>query len=309
MNTSVTCAFCAQSATIHGAPDVDGHEWRCTRCGTYLLTGTAESGFRSKVIKNPGAISGWIRQLNAAGIAPSIDASLAAAVRELKKPTFKVRAERYLVTAVGKCAKLNDEFPVNAPDLVGASYSDDDREVTVVRKYLEEEHLIYPRHAGGHYRISARGYIASDELAVRRAASTQAFVAMWFDPAMDHVYETGLKAGIQNAGYAPMIIRNKEHANKIDDEIIAEIRRSAFLVADFTGQRGGVYFEAGFAMGLGMPIIWTCKNDEISKLHFDIRQYNCIDWSDPADLATRLQKRIEALLGHGPQTMGQPAKT
>lgn len=42
-----------------------------------------------------------------------------------------------------------------------------------------------------------------------------------------------------------MLILNKEHANKIDDEIIAEIRRSAFLVADFTGQRQNVYFETG----------------------------------------------------------------
>lgn len=48
-----------------------------------------------------------------------------------------------------------------------------------------------------------------------------------------------------------MMIGSKEHSNKIDDEIIGEIRRSAFIVADFTGHRGGVYFEAGFAMGLG----------------------------------------------------------
>ena len=42
--------------------------------------------------------------------------------------------------------------------------------------------------------------------------------------------------------------------NKIDDEIVAEIRRSKFIIADFShgsdGARGGVYFEAGFAHGL-----------------------------------------------------------
>jgi hypothetical protein len=41
------------------------------------------------------------------------------------------------------------------------------------------------------------------------------------------------------------------------------------LVADFTGQRGGVYWEAGFAQGLGIPVIRTCKSDELWKLHFD----------------------------------------
>jgi hypothetical protein len=53
----------------------------------------------------------------------------------------------------------------------------------------------------------------------------------------------------------------------VDDEIIAEIRRSRFLVADFTCEpekvRGGVYFETCFAMGLNIPIIWTCKDTSL----------------------------------------------
>ena len=40
-----------------------------------------------------------------------------------------------------------------------------------------------------------------------------------------------------------------------------QIRKSKFLIADFTGQRGGVYYEAGFAYGLGLPVIWTCRKD------------------------------------------------
>jgi nucleoside 2-deoxyribosyltransferase len=78
----------------------------------------------------------------------------------------------------------------------------------------------------------------------------------------------------RNAGFSAMLIPDKEHANKIDDEIIAEIRRSAFLVADFTGHRQNVYFETGFAMGSNLPVIWTCRKGDIPKLHFDVRQYN-----------------------------------
>jgi hypothetical protein len=70
-------------------------------------------------------------------------------------------------------------------------------------------------------------------------------------------------------------------------------------VADFTGHRGGVYFEAGFALGMNLPVIWTCRQDCLPDLHFDIRQFNCIDWKTPEDLAGRLQNRIEALLGTG----------
>lgn len=112
------------------------------------------------------------------------------------------------------------------------------------------------------------------------------------------------------AGYQALIMNKKEHVNRIDDEIIADIRRSRFVVADFThgekGVRGGVYFEAGFSQGLGLPVIWTCREDMLSeesesKLHFDIRQYNFLGWSENnlGDFKNRLQKRIEAILGRG----------
>jgi hypothetical protein len=256
---------------------------------------------RDKPLKSAGAVSGWIRQQNSVGIVPSIDSKHSTLLRMMRKPPFTVRAERYLTSAAQRCKKLDDEFKPDTPELIGASYGDDVAEAVILRKYLEEEGFISSRQAGSTYRISARGYMACDELAAKRAASTQAFVAMWFAPEMNGAYDSGIKPAIEAAGYSPMIIRGKEHVNKIDDEIIAEIRRSAFLVADFTGHRGGVYFEAGFAMGLGLPVIWSCKAEDIGELHFDIRQYNCIDWTEPVDLARRLQKRIEALLGQGPR--------
>jgi nucleoside 2-deoxyribosyltransferase len=61
-------------------------------------------------------------------------------------------------------------------------------------------------------------------------------------------------------------------------------------------QRGGVYFEAGFAMGLGKLVIWTCHEDDVEKLHFDTRQYNHIVWTDATDLKEKLMLRIEATL-------------
>jgi nucleoside 2-deoxyribosyltransferase len=126
---------------------------------------------------------------------------------------------------------------------------------------------------------------------------------MWFSDEMKPAYNQGFEPGIRSAGFQPMLIRNKEHSNKIDDEIIAEIRRSAFLVTDFTGHRQNVYFETGFAIGLGLQVIWTCRKDHIGELHFDIRQYNCIDWESETELAQRLQHRIEAMFGQGPLTL------
>jgi hypothetical protein len=81
---------------------------------------------------------------------------------------------------------------------------------------------------------------------------------------------------------------------------MAEIRRSRFVVADYTGQRAGVYFEAGFALGLGLTVIPTCQADEIGKLHFDIRHLNTLTWNTPSELCDALTKRIRAVIGTGP---------
>jgi hypothetical protein len=72
-------------------------------------------------------------------------------------------------------------------------------------------------------------------------------------------------------------------------------------VADVTGQRNGVYFESGFALGLSLPVVWACRRDEIGKLHFDTNHLNHIDWADVEDLRTRLSRRILATIGRGPR--------
>ena len=72
-------------------------------------------------------------------------------------------------------------------------------------------------------------------------------------------------------------------------------------MADFTGHRGGVYFEAGFALGLGLQVIWTVRKDALEGSHFDTRQFNFIQWEDGKlpEFRAALQNRIEATIGRG----------
>ena len=170
-----------------------------------------------------------------------------------------------------------------------------------------EEQLLRELH--GRYTLTPSGLRRLDALQGYGVDSKQAFVAMWFNPQMDQPYADGFAIAIRDSGYDPLRIDKKEHSNKIDDEIIAEIRRSRFIVADFTCgiiengghpvgiARGGVYYEAGFAQGIGLPVIWTVRADCIEHVHFDIRQYSHIVWEDAADLRTRLSARIGAVIG------------
>ena len=163
-----------------------------------------------------------------------------------------------------------------------------------------------------HIRLTPAGVKRLEELGTEAVSSDQAFVAMWFGESVNDAYEKGIEPAIKDAGYRPLRIDKKEHNNKIDDEIVAEIRRSRFIVCDFTCAviehenkqiaipRGGVYFEAGFAQGLGIPVIWTCRADQIEHVHFDTRQFNHITWNTPEELHQNLRNRIGAVIGDGP---------
>ena len=180
-------------------------------------------------------------------------------------------------------------------------------EISYLLNYLTDKKWLKAEPAGEYntqYLLTVEGYARLAETGNTFRESPQAFVAMWFDPSMEPVWREGVKPAVEDAGYEPIRIDLKPHANKIDDEIIAEIRRSRFIVADFThgekGARGSVYYEAGFAHGLNIPVIFTCRKDMLDEIHFDTRQYPHIVWEDPKELGRQLAKRISAVIGDGP---------
>ncbi|OHB61054.1 MAG: hypothetical protein A2167_04440 [Planctomycetes bacterium RBG_13_46_10] len=137
-----------------------------------------------------------------------------------------------------------------------------------------------------------------ENLQKTEVGNKRAFVAMWFDKSMDDYYKNGVKKAIEDAGYVPVRIDLQNFNEKICDEIIAEIKRTKFLIADFSGMRTGVFFEAGFAKGLGREVIFTVRKEDIEGLneHFDTRQYNHIVYDSPEDLRKKLYNRICATI-------------
>jgi hypothetical protein len=114
------------------------------------------------------------------------------------------------------------------------SYSADDEELSILLEILEGDGLIKVEGAiPTTVRLTPAGLIQAEELSQPGAAYLQGFVAMSFDPSMDVAYTSGFDPGIRAAGYRPFRIDGKEHINGISDEILAEIRRSRFLVADY----------------------------------------------------------------------------
>jgi hypothetical protein len=156
--------------------------------------------------------------------------------------------------------------------------------------------------------LTLRGWERLPEVQRGGRLSNRAFVAMSFEEGLKPLYENAIEPAIRESGYDPLRMDRHEHVNRIDDEIIAQIKRSRFMVADFTRQRYGVYFESGMMMGLGRTVIWLSDKRELDegKLHFDIRQFNFIAYESLEDAKTRLYNRILAVEGEGPGQFEKP---
>lgn len=294
--------------------------------GEFFISGTANAMLANLDDKRKALLTYWlVKQRRLGSTRPEISSKSLEDLTGMSFPSVVERADgllRYLAsrsdllgTVVMFRAPENTSKPDSGNALMAWTASQKVSEVITLAEYANSEKWIEHRverpktldEIGDTHEIMLRppGYARLAALDGSGAVSDQAFVAMWFDDSMNDAYEEGIAAAIREAGYEPMRIDKKNHNNKIDDEIIAEIRRSRFVVADFThgcsGARGGVYYEAGFAHGLNMPVIFTCRFDAMSDLHFDTRQYNHIAWKDVDDLKDQLSKRISATIGDGPK--------
>jgi nucleoside 2-deoxyribosyltransferase len=293
------CLICHENINYR---DLGGStEIICPRCTTYKVSSTSFSILRQKELSQRQItnISGWLRE-NTGYI---ISSDGLKKLEQIRTPSLFDRADKLLVNIENMSSYAGEVFQSDSSWLAMA-WAVNDEELSEIISYLISADRLtsVSRTLEAHdVKISPAGWAYLDSIKNVNAQSVQGFVAMWFDDGMREVYEDAISVGIEKAGYKPHRVDLREHNEKIDDEIIAQIRKSRFVLADFTGHRGGVYYEAGYAKGLGLEVIWTCREDQLDALHFDIRQYNCIVWrqDDLSDFCRRIQFRIEAVLGQG----------
>lgn len=144
--------------------------------------------------------------------------------------------------------------------------------------------------------LTYQGFNYLVSLEAERIVSNNCFVAMSFDESR-RPYRNVIEAAITSAGYQPIIVdvAHVDSDQTINDRIIADIRKCKFCVADFTQQRNGIYFEAGFALGLGRPVIYACeKADFDANSHFDLKPFQHVLYDSAEQLGRLLKNKIDA---------------
>jgi len=314
MNTTKTqsenpCPLCNQEAEVRSILERDIKQVRCERCGRFDITDELQQILPR--LESRHLIAGVTREMSERRSDPLI--LQRANIEQLRKlaPANKDVSDksRRLLLALARRTRvpgkvervaLTRDYPL--------AYAQDSDELRYYLRHLAELKLARITEAAGvvwDFVLTPKGWDEVSRAEVPNLQSERCFVAMWFDRQMDSAYHSGIQPALEDdCGYTAIRVDEQEYVGKVDDRIIAEIRESRFVVADVTGQRQGVYYEAGYAQGMGLPIIWTCREDEIGDVHFDTRQQNHIVWSDPADLRERLKNRIRAVIGRGPRRTG-----
>jgi hypothetical protein len=139
-------------------------------------------------------------------------------------------------------------------------------------------------------------YVDSEDFALARATLTVdgwtwykdigkhkrsrlAFMAMPYGiQELDSMYNDCFKPAVGLTGFTLFRLDDEPKAGIIDNRLRVEIRRSRLVLADITHDNRGAIWEAGFAEGLGIPVIYTCEKSRHSNKHFDIRNCQMVLW-------------------------------
>lgn len=300
------CLFCNNSISYEVDFNTEIHYCECPNCGVYNIEQEAfddipnENFFIKNAVKKY-LVSGYLRELYEKGLKHELITNKNYQTLFMKSEipnTIQDKIDKFILILYKRTKYIYQELQFNIVQQPAVAYAKDNQEFDNIIKVLDDNGIISGKTTFGRevrtFYLSLRGIKYAEELLKHSTESKQGFVAMWFAKDMEYIFDDFISKAIQDAGFDPCIIRNVEHNDDICDEIIAQIRKSKFLIADTTGHRNGVYYEAGFAYGLGLPVIWTCREDDLKNAHFDVNHNNFIVWKTGEEFYQKLKNRIMA---------------
>lgn len=314
------CPICnSVVGSLDGAPSAGGNlYYNCPICGQFGLTGSAQPialRLARNSPENVPAFSYELQLLQERNVWPllrsdAVERLFAAATL----PTVQQQADNLVLSLgvlrsdPGKIAVINPRFFASQ---IGAASP---QGVRYIAEGLKDRGLVklstsVERTAPGLNEIVLQvgltfaGWERHEELRRGAASGWQAFMAMPFGIAdLDRLVDDHLRVAVEATGFQLRRLDDNPKAGLIDDRLRVEIRKSRFLIADLTHNNNGAYWEAGYAEGLGKPVIYTCEtsvfNDAKRRPHFDTNHHLTVVWdsANPNMAVEQLKSTIRATL-------------
>lgn len=307
------CPLCRMELMREPTADGDSVGYTCANCGVFRFSGRADA-LVEKAGYSPderARLSYGIRRMGGGTllVAPLLESIL----QDTQLPDASALQDNLLLHMSSELTGPGEAMELWAPALrgwLGALSSTSARWVIdqALAAKLIEGLAVRPSGGDDEFRmlnatLTIKGWARVEELRRSGNGSRKGFMAMKFgDPQLDAVFREHFKLAVSQAGFDLMRLDDEPHAGLIDDRLRLEIRTSRFLVADLTHANNGAYWEAGFAEGLGRPVIYTCRKDVFedpkTKPHFDANHYLTVVWdpADPSAAAEQLKTVIRVTL-------------
>lgn len=313
----VSCIVCntpGADATAD-ARSGDFARWNCRRCGSFVLSGTAEGVLPHRLLQaplRPSLMSHVIRGMqrpDGSHLKVIDSAELDDFWQEAKLPTPMQQADN-LIRWIGDNQPTQFERATASPEAIAAtvglpiSPKGDSQGWGWLHAQIEPKGWYRQSDQGGGkvgLSLNLPGWEKYQELLRTDSSSRVGFMAMKFDdPVLNRVLADCFKPAVEQAGFELRILTDQQPAGLIDDQLRAALISARFVIADLSHGSHGAYWEAGFAEGLALPVIYTCEAQRWteSKTHFDTNHMVTIIWNEE-DLdatARRLTATIRATL-------------
>ena len=310
----MTCPVCGDASAVAG-PDASGRDAtlvNCEHCGNFGLTGSLVAVLTTLLLPRDASpkLSHVIRKSHETGQQLLMNSYTAEAILQNPLPRPREQADlliqwlalnspgpgeplelNYDLQGAVVGAKSHPGFSMLIEHLIGVGLVTGPHET-----YLSGESV-------AHVALTFAGWDYYESLRLGGATYRKAFMAMKFgDPALNSFLDQVLKPAAPRAGFDLFKLDDRPMAGLIDDRMRVEIRASDFVIADLTHDNLGAYWEAGYAEGLGKPVIYTCERSkfEITRTHFDTNHHLTIVWdvAAPEEAGQQLVSTIRATLPH-----------
>ena len=119
------------------------------------------------------------------------------------------------------------------------------------------------------------------------------FVIQPFDEENDRRYEEVYRPALEDAAVTPYRVDEDPSVAVPIESIEERIRESDICLADITTHNPNVWYELGFAVAVGRPVVMICDGAVFDKLPFDIQHRLVVKYStaSPSDFE-RLRREV-----------------
>ncbi len=310
---SSKCPICDSDLLVPSAnAGGDATKFVCPRCGRFTLTGPLLASLPHLLSIDKLArakLSHVLRRANENGEQAVLTTDTAEAILKQPLPRPREQADLLLRWVAEHVPGPGETVVVEARTHGAIIGSSSWKGFGLVLDHLFAVGLFTGAHSktigesSAHATPSFAGWERYENLRRGQTNYRKAFMAMQFgDPALDSMLAHVFKPNVRQAGFDLFKLDDAPKAGLIDDRLRVEIQASDFVVADLTHENLGAYWEAGYAEGLGKPVIYTCEKTkfEATKTHFDTNHHLTITWevSAPEAAGQRLKATIRATLPH-----------